>query len=111
MKRDEFARNLAAGTYDLIVLDVLRDGPGYGYGIIQRILQQSKNTIRWRQGTLYPVLHRLEERGLLTSRWTGKKDGRQRRYYRITARGERLWREQRSEWKFFNQAINALLGL
>ena len=54
MKRDEFARNLAAGTYDLIVLDVLRDGPSYGYGIVKRIFKQSKQTIRWHEGTLYP---------------------------------------------------------
>jgi len=67
MNRNEFARNLAAGTYDLIVLDVLRHGPSYGYGIVKRIFAQSKHTIRWHEGTLYPVLHRLEKRGLLTS--------------------------------------------
>jgi DNA-binding PadR family transcriptional regulator len=111
MNRNEFARNLAAGTYDLIVLDVLRDGPSYGYGIVKRILEQSKHTIRWHQGTLYPVLHRLERRGLLASEWVGKKAGRQRRYYRLTARGQRLWREQRQQWLAFSRGVNALLGL
>lgn len=124
MNRNEFARNLAAGTYDLIVLDVLRDGPSYGYGIVKRIFEQSKHTIRWHQGTLYPVLHRLEERGLLTSEWkpapggdsrlqrAGRaKPGRQRRYYRLTARGQRLWREQRDHWRTFARGVNALLGL
>ena len=125
MNRNEFARNLAAGTYDLIVLDVLRDGPSYGYGIVKRIFAQSKHTIRWHEGTLYPVLHRLEERGLLTSEWIsppahsqrqnrrgeGKNTGRQRRYYRLTARGQRLWREQRDHWRTFNRGVNALLGL
>lgn len=111
MNRNEFARNLAAGTYDLIVLDVLRDGPSYGYGIVKRIFAQSKHTIRWHQGTLYPVLHRLEKRGFLTSEWTGKKTGRQRRYYRLTARGQRVWREQREQWRTFSRGVNALLGL
>ena len=126
MNRDEFARNLAAGTYDLIVLDVLRDGPSYGYGIVKRISEQSKHTIRWHEGTLYPVLHRLEKRGLLTSEWknppslrkgsgfqrgTGPKHGRQRRYYRLTARGQRLWRDQRDHWRAFSRGVNALLGL
>jgi PadR family transcriptional regulator PadR len=124
MNRDEFARNLAAGTYDLIVLDVLRNGPSYGYGIVKRIFEQSKHTIRWHQGTLYPVLHRLEKRGLLTSEWKpafagdsrlrrarGRKGGRQRRYYRLTARGQRLWRAQRDHWRAFARAVNALLGL
>ena len=67
MNRNEFARNLAAGTYDLIVLDTLSAGPSYGYGIVKRIFEQSKRTIRWHQGALYPVLHRLEKLGLLTS--------------------------------------------
>ena len=111
MNRDEFARNLAAGTYDLIVLDVLRDGPSYGYGIVKRISEQSKHTIRWHEGTLYPVLHRLEKRGLLTSEWKRPRSGRQRRYYRLTARGQRLWREQRDQWRTFSRAVNAVLGL
>ena len=126
MNRDEFARNLAAGTYDLIVLDVLRDGSSYGYGIVKRIFEQSKHTIRWHQGTLYPVLHRLEKRGLLTSEWKGPpslrkhselrrgkcpKHGRQRRYYRLTVLGQRLWREERGQWRSFSHGVNALLGL
>jgi len=126
MNRNEFARNLAAGTYGLIVLDVLRDGPSYGYGIVKRIFEQSKGTIRWHEGTLYPVLHRLERRGLLTSQWKGppslrkrselrrgegSKRGRQRRYYRLTARGQRLWREERDHWRAFSRNVNGLLGL
>lgn len=124
MNRDEFARNLAAGTYDLIVLDVLRDGPSYGYGILKRIVTQSKHCLCWHQGSLYPVLHRLEERGLLASEWkpasagsgrlrrgAGPKHGRQRRYYRLTARGQRQWREQRAQWRTFSRGVNALLGL
>ena len=110
MNRDEFARNLAAGTYDLIVLDVLHDGPNYGYAIMKRIFEQSKQTIRWHEGTLYPVLHRLEKRGLLVSQWKTPKRSRQRRYYRLTARGQRLWREQREQWCTFSSAVNALLG-
>jgi len=110
MIRNEFARNLAAGTYDLIVLDVLCGEPNYGYGILKQIFEQSKHTIRWRQGTLYPVLHRLEDRGLVASEWKGPKHGRQRRYYRLTTRGQRTWREQRDQWRTFHHAINALLG-
>jgi DNA-binding PadR family transcriptional regulator len=124
MNRDEFARNLAAGTYDLIVLDVLRDGPSYGYGILKRIVTQSKHCICWHQGSLYPVLHRLEERGLLASVWKpafvgnkrlqrdgGRGSGRQRRFYRLTAHGQRQWREQRAQWRIFSRGVNSLLGL
>jgi PadR family transcriptional regulator PadR len=109
MRNNEFARNLAAGTYDLIVLDVLRDGPAYGYGILKRILEQSKNTIRWEQGTLYPVLHHLEQQGLVLSQWTTPKKGHPRKYYRLTARGHRVWKQQRDQWRSFTKSVDALL--
>ena len=110
MKRDEFARNLAAGTYDLIVMDVLHRGPNYGYGIGKLIAKRSRGTIRWHEGTLYPVLHRLEKRGFLATEWTFPKRGHERRYYRLTADGERLWREQRDQWSAFHRSVNLLLG-
>jgi DNA-binding PadR family transcriptional regulator len=109
MKRNEFARNLAAGTYDLIVLDVLRDGPSYGYGIRQRIFEQSKGTIHWQDGTIYPVLRHLENQGLIAGSWNHPKRGHERRYYRLTGRGRRVWREQRRQWNSFTRAVDALL--
>ena len=111
MNRDEFARNLAAGTYDLIILDILRAGPSYGYSIRKRIFEQSHRTLNWQDGTIYPVLRHLEEQGLVTSHWEGPKDGRQRRYYRLTPTGHRVWREQRGQWNAFTRAVNALLHL
>jgi PadR family transcriptional regulator PadR len=110
MKRDEVARNLAAGTYDLIVLDMLRDGPNYGYGIRKRIFARSKGTLNWQDGTIYPVLRHLEKQGFVVSHWKGPKDGRQRRYYRLTPRGQRIWQQQRRQWTTFTHAINALLN-
>jgi DNA-binding PadR family transcriptional regulator len=110
MKRDECARNLAAGTYDLIVLDVLRDAPNYGYGIRKRIFDRSKGTLNWQDGTLYPVLRHLEKQGLVTSHWKGPKDGRQRCYYRLTPRGQRVWQQQRRQWTAFTRTINTLLN-
>lgn len=111
MKRDEFARNLAAGTYDLIVIDVLRDGPSYGYGIRKRIFEQSKHTLNWQDGTIYPVLRHLEKQGLVISYWKRPRSGRERRYYRLTPRGHRVWNEQRRQWSAFSRAVNALLNL
>jgi len=110
MNRNEFARNLAAGTYDLIVMDVLHHGPNYGYGIVKRVFERSEGTIRWHEGTLYPVLHRLERRGLLVSERTCPKKGHERRYYRLTNTGQRLWREQRDQWSAFRRGVDLLLG-
>lgn len=111
MTRDEFARNLAAGTYDLIVLDILHDGPSYGYGIRKRIFTRSKGTLNWQDGTIYPVLRHLEKQGFVTSLWKGPKYGRQRRYYRLTPRGHRARQKQRHQWTTFTRAVNTLLKL
>jgi DNA-binding PadR family transcriptional regulator len=108
-RRDQFGKDLATGTYDLIVLDVLRDGPAYVYGIIHRIAEQSRLRIRWREGTAYRVLHHLEEQGLVVSVWRGRDTARPRRYYRLTDRGRRVWRQQRTEWTAFRNTLDALL--
>lgn len=111
MKIDRFAKDLATGSYDLIVLDVLHDGPAYGYEIVRRISEQSKHTIRWHLGTVYHVLHHLERRRLVASRWHKAGRNHERRYYRLTARGRTAWRQQRGQWRAFSRAVNALLGL
>ncbi len=111
MKRDAFGRNLMAGMIGLIVLDVLREGPSYGYGLRLRIGAQSNHALHWQDGTLYHALRLLEERGLVTSAWRGPKDGRRRRYYRLTPRGQRTWAEQRRQWAHFDRAVHAVLGL
>lgn len=109
MNTDQFLKDLATGTYDLLVLDMLRDGPGYGYEILIRILEQSSFTVRWHKGTLYRVLHDLERRGLVASRWQPAGRNRARRYYRLTVRGQRAWKTRRQQWRRFTQAVNALL--
>ncbi len=108
-RAQRFRKDLAAGSYDLIVLDVLRDGPAYGYEIRRRIFEQSRHTLLWRSGTIYNVLHDLERQGLVTSTWQGRAGGRQRRYYSLTTRGHRVWQEQRRAWRAFVAAVNALL--
>jgi PadR family transcriptional regulator, regulatory protein PadR len=111
MNADQFGKDLATGTYDLLVLDVLRDGPGYGYEILKHIFEQSHRTIRWHNGTLYKVLRDLERRGLVASRWQPAGRCRSRRYYRLTVRGQRAWRTRREQWQRFTQAVDALLGI
>ena len=108
---NRFGKDLATGTYDLIILDVLRDGPAYSYQIKRRIWEQSKRTILWRDGTIYPVLHHLERRHLVASQPVTPTKGHPRRYYRLTDRGVRVWKKQRQQWRAFSAATNALLNL
>jgi DNA-binding PadR family transcriptional regulator len=111
MKIDTFAKDLATGSYDLLVLDALQKRPSYGYEIVRRIATQSKHTIRWHFGTVYHVLHHLERQGLVTSRWKSAGRRRERRYYRLTARGRAAWRKRRAQWRVFSKMVNALLDL
>ena len=110
MSMDRFGKDLATGSYDLLVLNILNKKPAYAYEIVREISVRSRQTIRWREGTVYRVLYHLEKQGFATSHWHGPKTGRQRRYYTITARGRRAWQTQRSQWRQFSRAVNALLG-
>jgi len=111
MKVDRFAKDLATGSYDLLVLDVLRERPAYGYEIVRRIFRQSHGTIRWHLGTVYHVLHHLERQRLVTSRWHKAGRRRERKDYWLTVSGRVAWRQQRAQWRRFSRAADALLGL
>lgn len=110
MKVNQFGKDLATGSYDLLVLKMLNDHPSYVYEIVREISERSRHTIRWHQGTAYRVLYDLERQRLATSHWRGPKSGRQRRYYTITAHGRRVYQQQRTQWRAFSTAVNALLG-
>jgi PadR family transcriptional regulator PadR len=98
------------GHLDMIVLAALAAGPAHGYGVIQEIRSRSGGAFDLPEGTVYPVLHRLEEAGLLSSRWTVGESGRKRRVYSLTRRGTQALAEQRAGWDRFTDAIQGLLG-
>ncbi|MGD1018059.1 MAG: PadR family transcriptional regulator [Verrucomicrobiia bacterium] len=111
MRIDQFGKDLATGSYDLVVLDMLNRKPAYAYGIVREIFEKSKGTTCWHEGTVYHVLHHLEKQGLVTGYWQEPKTGRQRKYYRLTARGHRAWKTHREQWQRFSRDLNVLLGL
>ena len=98
------------GHLDMIVLAALSSGPAHGYAAIQEIRRRSGGAFELPEGTVYPVLHRLEKTGLLSSRWTESESGRQRRTYSLTARGRRALADQQAVWQRFAGAINGLFG-
>src|SRR5215475_10482259 len=79
--------DLPQGTLDLLILKVVALGPVHGYAIARRLDQVSRGVIQVPQGSLYPALHRLENRGLLTARWDEAEIGRETRFYRLTRKG------------------------
>jgi PadR family transcriptional regulator, regulatory protein PadR len=97
------------GHLDLIVLAALSAGPAHGYAVIEEIRHRSGQAFDLPEGTIYPVLHRLEQAGLLASRWVIAESGRKRRVYTLTQRGERALTERRAVWQQFSAAIGSLL--
>jgi PadR family transcriptional regulator PadR len=98
------------GHLDMIVLAALSAGPAHGYAVIEEIRRRSGQAFDLPEGTIYPALHRLEEAGLLVSRWTTSDSGRQRRVYALTRRGDRALTERRAVWRQFSEAIGGLLS-
>jgi PadR family transcriptional regulator, regulatory protein PadR len=98
------------GHLDMIVLAALSSGPAHGYAVIEEIKHKSGRAFDLPEGTVYPALHRLEQAGLLTSRWVTADSGRRRRVYSLTKRGERALAKRRAVWQQFSDAIGGLLA-
>ncbi len=98
------------GHLDLIVLAALADGPAHGYAVIEEIRRKSGEAFDLPEGTIYPALHRLEEAGLLSSRWVIAESGRKRRVYALTRPGTRALADRKAVWEQFSDAIGGLLG-
>ena len=97
------------GTLDLIILRILRSGDRHGYSIAKRIELISKDVLSVRQGSLYPALHRLEERGLVKSKWGVTETKRRARFYTLTSAGIKQVAEETTYWKQFSGAINQIV--
>jgi PadR family transcriptional regulator len=97
------------GHLDALVLATLADGPAHGYAVIERLKQRSGGAFKLAEGTVYPVLHRLEAEELLASTWS-QAAGRRRRVYRLTRRGRASLAGRRRDWRAFSGAVEAVLG-
>ncbi len=97
------------GTLPTLILEALVREPSHGYLIAQRIKQRSQGVLDFKEGTLYPALHKLENEGLVES-YDGIEKGRPRRYYRITETGRGTLTKDRAEWRKLSQAVTIILG-
>ena len=97
------------GTLPTLILDALVHEPSHGYRIAQRIKERSEGVLDFKEGTLYPALHKLENDGLVDSS-EGVEKGRTRRYYRITKSGRAVLAKDRAEWRQISRAVTMILG-
>lgn len=97
------------GTLDMLILKIVALGPVHGYGISQRIRQISKEVLQVQQGSLYPALHRLEKRGWLEAQWGESENGRQAKFYRLSAKGRKQLAREESKWQRLAGAVALIL--
>ena len=105
-----FDKDLTRSMAEPVVLRLVSERPMYGYEIIKQVNERTDGAFEWKEGTLYPCLHRLEGMGLIKSQWRVSDIGRQRKYYVLTRRGTALLDNKVSEWSAFSKAVNAVLG-
>ncbi len=101
--------DLLRGVAEPIILKLISNQAMYGYEIIKVVNERSRGAFEWKEGTLYPCLHRLEGAGFISSSWMKSESGKDRKYYHITSKGEALFREKVIEWGSFAAAVNSLL--
>ena len=103
--------DLPQGTLDLLILKIVALGPVHGYSIAQRLQQVSRDVVQVPQGSLYPALHRLENRGLLAAEWTQTRTGRDARFYRLTRKGKAQLEAETASWNRLAGAVGLILRI
>jgi transcriptional regulator len=103
--------DMPQGTLDLLILKVVALGPVHGYAIAQRLHQVSRDVVQVPQGSLYPALHRLENRGFLTADWKQTETGREAKFYRLTRKGKAQLETGSAGWQKLTEAVSLILAL
>jgi PadR family transcriptional regulator PadR len=103
--------DIPQGALDLLILKVVALGPVHGYAIAQRLQQVSRDVVQVPQGSLYPALHRLENRGLLSADWKQTETGREAKFYRLTRKGRAQLETETASWLRLAEAVGLILKM
>jgi len=104
-------REVKRGSTEMLILALVEDRPRHGYEIAKLIEQRSDGVLQFHVASLYPLLYRLENRGLIKGRWVEKAGQRRRRFYKLTAAGQKILAQQRQTWKDFFLALDRVAGI
>jgi PadR family transcriptional regulator, regulatory protein PadR len=102
-------QDVMKGSIDSLLMCLLSEQPMYGYQIIKELAQRSQGYFKFKEGPLYPALHRLESRGMVEGKWQMLPSGRQRRYYQVTEKGSAIIGERKNQWEEFTLAMNKII--
>ena len=103
------SRDRLRGTLDILILRTLNAGPRHGYAIARWLADESGETVRVEEGSLYPALYRLEERWLASSEWRSSDGGRPAKFYTLTAQGRKYLRAETADWLAFAKVVTRIL--
>lgn len=101
--------DLLQGTLDLLILKSLILGQLHGWGISKKLRRLSNDVLQVNQGSLYPALYRLEDRGLIEAEWGISPEGRRAKFYRLTASGRKVFASEKKNWRVFTSAVEQVL--
>jgi PadR family transcriptional regulator len=104
-----YERELLKGSTESLLLSLINRQPTYGYKIIKELEKRSNGYFQFKEGTLYPALHRLEKAGLLQGKWQRLPSGQERRYYYITSKGQKALAERVAVWQDFSAAVALIM--
>jgi len=104
-------REVKRGSTEMLILALVEDRPRHGYEIAKLIEQRSEGVLQFHAASLYPLLYRMEKRGLINGRWVEKAGQRRRRFYKLTAAGQKILAQQRQTWKDFFTALDRVAGI
>ncbi len=102
-------KELLKGSTTILILSLLKRKPMYGYEIIKEIELRSSGIFNFKEGTLYPILHALENNEMVESFWSEGENSRKRKYYKITENGNKQLNEKKDEWKLFTNTVNGII--
>ena len=105
----EYDANLIRSVAEPVILKMVAERAMYGYEIIKLVNERTDGKFAWKEGTLYPCLHRLEGAGLIQSEWVQQDNGRKRKYYHSTRKGKGVMKEKVEEWASFTTAVQSIL--
>jgi len=106
---DKERMELLKGTLDMLILKIVALGPIHGYAIAQRLQQRSRDFFQLQQGSLYPALHRLEDRGWLKAEWKDTETGREAKFYALTSKGRKQLEAEVENWERMTDAVALIL--
>lgn len=105
----KISKELLKGSTTMLILEMLQNENMYGYQMIRKLSEKSEDVFALKEGTLYPILHGLEEDGFITSYWD-ESVAKKRKYYAITEKGKKQLKERKEEWKIFRNGIDKVIG-